>query len=80
MAIRLEDTAGTLRARAFADSSGMLYEAVDRLEQPGFQPPSIDALGPVYTLPNFRQWVLLNARVGRRRLRARTGRRRRGSR
>jgi len=72
--VRDGESVRSLQSRAFAGSDWMLLEAVERLEQPGFEPEPIDSFGPVYTLPNLRQWLLLQARIGARRLRARARR------
>jgi folate-dependent phosphoribosylglycinamide formyltransferase PurN len=68
--IRDGESVGSLRSRAFAGSEWMLLEALERIERPEFEPEPIDSFGPVYTLPNLRQWLLLQARIGARRLRA----------
>jgi methionyl-tRNA formyltransferase len=70
VAIRDEDTVRSLRKRAMDGSVDMLFEAVQRLEQPAFRPAQIDTFGPLYTLPTLRQWLTVTARVGARRLRA----------
>jgi len=63
------DTLGTLHARLRAQDQGMLYAALKKMADPAFQPPVLREFGKVYTLPNFRQWTLLNLRVAYRRLR-----------
>ena len=72
--IRGDDTVGSLRERALAVSVDMLYEAVQRIDAPGRQVQRIATFGPVYTLPNLRQWLVLQMRVALRRLRARAAR------
>ena len=69
--IRGNDTVGSLRERALAASVDMLYEAVQRIGAPGRQVERIATFGPVYTLPNLRQWLVLQARIALRRLRTR---------
>ena len=69
--IKPGDTVRSLRARAYADTADMMYEAVELLASPEFSPEPVQSLGKVYTLPNLRQWVALNAKVGVRVIRAR---------
>jgi folate-dependent phosphoribosylglycinamide formyltransferase PurN len=59
---------GQLTAQMFAGSSRMMSEALDALQDPEREPIVIDAYGPLYTLPNLRQWLVCQARVARRRL------------
>jgi folate-dependent phosphoribosylglycinamide formyltransferase PurN len=65
------DTVRSLRTRAYTGTADMMIEAVDLLASPGFSPALVETLGPVYTLPNLRQWLALNAKVGARVIRAR---------
>ncbi len=64
------DTWGTLEARAYAQSEGMIYEACLLLDRDDFESLTIrpEELGALYTTPNLRQWLTLQARVARRRL------------
>ncbi len=64
--IRQDDTLGSLCHRIFAASTDMMWEAIQRLEDPSFRPETITDYGRVYTLPNLRQWLTLQARVRRR--------------
>jgi hypothetical protein len=68
--IEERDTPGELLARALESGTDMLAEALDRLEDPARAPIHIETYGPVYTLPNLRQWALLWSRVVARRARA----------
>ena len=70
-AIRETDTLGSLSHRIFEGSADMMFEAVQRLEDPSFRPEVIESFGRLYTLPNLRQWIVFQVRVGRRVLRAR---------
>jgi len=63
------DTLGTLTARLKTEDEGMLYAALKKMANPDFAPVPIQKFGKAYTLPNFRQWILLNARIACRRLR-----------
>lgn len=51
----------------------MLYEACMVLDRPGFEPEAVppEELGTLFTTPNLREWLILQARVGLRRLQAR---------
>lgn len=54
--------------RAMAQSEPMMYEALKKLQDPGFTPHKIEHFGKVFTLPNLRQWLLFQARSFFRRL------------
>lgn len=71
--IRYTDTPGSLRARALSESTDMMYEAACRLNNPNFTPEKINSYGPLYTLPNLRQWLILQSRVAVRKLKALMG-------
>lgn len=65
------ETLRSLVRRIFWGSTGLLREAVDRLEDEQFTPERLEHFGAVYTLPDLRQWLLLNARVAGRAVRTR---------
>jgi folate-dependent phosphoribosylglycinamide formyltransferase PurN len=65
------DTLTTLRARLRSADEGMLHAALKKAADADFTPAVIRAFGTVYTLPNLRQWIALNARIAYRRLRCR---------
>jgi hypothetical protein len=71
--IRTTDTWRELERRVFAASPGMLYEGCMKIARNGFEPAVLgaDELGDLYTLPNLRQWLTLQARVLARRVRSR---------
>jgi hypothetical protein len=46
----------------------MLYAALKKMANPDFTPVLIQEFGKVYTLPNLRQWLILNTRIACRRL------------
>lgn len=69
VAIRPNDTVKTLRARLRTEDRDMLYAALKKVADPDFTPTAIHEFGKVYTLPNLRQWLVLNARIAYRRLR-----------
>ena len=60
-----------LRARLRVQGQDLMHAALKKVADPGFTPRPLQELGPVYTLPNLRQWITLNARVANRRLRCR---------
>ncbi|MCL5280159.1 MAG: hypothetical protein M1376_09660 [Planctomycetes bacterium] len=62
------DTLGTLTARLKREDEGMLYAALKKMADPDFTPVPLQEFGKVYTLPNLRQWIILNARIASRRL------------
>jgi folate-dependent phosphoribosylglycinamide formyltransferase PurN len=62
------DTLSTLMARVKREDEDMLYAALKKMADPDFTPAPIQEFGKVYTLPNLRQWVVLNTRIGCRRL------------
>ncbi len=64
-----DDTLGTLTARLKAEDQGMLYAALKKMADPNFTPVPLQEFGKVYTLPNLRQWVILNLRIACRRRR-----------
>lgn len=60
------DRPSTLRQRALKESVGMLHEALLKLADEDFVPQKIKNFGRVYTLPNLRQWIILNFKLWRR--------------
>ena len=61
--IRKTDTLKKLQDRSMSESLNMMYEALKKLNDPGFVPSKIDSFGKVYTIPNLRQWSLLNLKA-----------------
>ncbi len=53
------------------EDEGMLYAALKKMANPDFTPVPIQEFGRVYTLPNLRQWIVLNTRIACTRLRCR---------
>ena len=68
IAISKKDTLKILQKRASDESVDMLYKALVKLSKKDYEPEKIDKFGKVYTLPNLRQWVVLNIRLLWRRL------------
>jgi methionyl-tRNA formyltransferase len=75
--IYLHDTWGRLLSRAHAMSERLALEATRALVTPGavMKELSKEELGPLYTTPNLRQWLTLQARVVKRMVMAHVGRR-----
>lgn len=63
IAIRKKDSLKTLEARAYEESTDMLYNALKKLNSEQFVPTAIDKFGKVYTLPNLRQWLGLRLKI-----------------
>ncbi|MDA3936603.1 MAG: formyltransferase family protein [Actinomycetota bacterium] len=66
--ISRRDTLSEVRRRMFNESLDMMREAADLMGLESFEPKRIETFGTVYTLPNLRQWLVLNAKVAWRRL------------
>lgn len=66
--IRKNDTLKKLKNKASEQSIDMFYKALIKLSTKNFVPEKIDTLGKVYTLPNLKQWLILNIKVLWRRL------------
>lgn len=52
-----------LTSKALKASEDMMYNALKKLCDPAFLPVEIEHFGKVYTLPNLREWVILNIKV-----------------
>jgi folate-dependent phosphoribosylglycinamide formyltransferase PurN len=61
--IQPRDSLESLKNRAFKESENMMYDALRKLSSPDFKPNKVEKLGKVYTLPNLRQWILLNIKI-----------------
>jgi folate-dependent phosphoribosylglycinamide formyltransferase PurN len=66
--ISKKDTLKKLQKRASDESVDMLYRALLKLSKKNYEPEKINKFGKVYTLPNLRQWIVLNIRVFWRRI------------
>jgi len=73
--IHAGDSLGSLERRAFDESTGLLYEACRLLAENGFVPLRVpeEELGALYTTPNLRTWLALQARVAARKTRVAVG-------
>lgn len=61
--INKKDTVATLRERAMRESIPMMHEALQKIQSPEFSPAVIHEYGPIYTLPNLRQYILLKLKL-----------------
>lgn len=61
--IEKSDTVSTLSKRALDSSTTMMHEALLRIQSPEYEPTQIDKYGPIYTLPNLRQYLLLQLKL-----------------
>jgi folate-dependent phosphoribosylglycinamide formyltransferase PurN len=59
--IHMNDTLRSLRNRAFSMSTNMMTKAIGLLKTGEFQ--YLKQYGPLYTIPNFRQWTVLNIKI-----------------
>jgi folate-dependent phosphoribosylglycinamide formyltransferase PurN len=66
--IRRNDTLKKLQNRAYQESTEMMYNALKKLLNREFIPTKVLSFGKVYTLPNLRQWIILNIKILWRRL------------
>lgn len=55
--IERKDNVATLRDRALDSSTDMIHEALRLIQQPDFKPTAIDHYGPIFTIPNLRQYL-----------------------
>lgn len=61
--IKKGDSVATLRSRAIDSSTGMMHEALRLVQQPDFKPAVINHYGPVFTIPNLRQYLTLQIKL-----------------
>lgn len=61
--IEKKDTVTILRNRALDSSISMMHEALQLIQQPNFKPAVIEHYGPVYTIPNLRQYLTLQIKL-----------------
>ncbi|MGV3639988.1 MAG: formyltransferase family protein [Adhaeribacter sp.] len=64
--INQTDSLARLRARALQESTIMMHQALQKVADPNFVPGLIAEYGKVYTLPDLKQWLVLQARILRR--------------
>lgn len=63
VAIERKDTVTTLRERAMAASTSMMHQALQKIQAPDFQPSPLPHYGPIYTIPNLRQYLILQLKL-----------------
>lgn len=61
--IEKRDSVGILRERAFDNSINMMHEALIKIQNPGFKPDEISQYGTIYTIPNLRQYLVLQLKL-----------------
>ena len=61
--INKKDTVNVLQNRAFEQSTDMLYNALKKISNIDFETLKINKFGKVYTLPNLRQFIILNIKL-----------------
>lgn len=61
--IEKKDNVAILRSRALDSSIMMMHEALQRIDDPNFSPIAIEEYGPIYTLPNLRQYLQLQLKL-----------------
>lgn len=61
--IRKNDSLKKLQNRAYDQSVNMLYGALQKISNQDFKPQRLNNFGKIYTLPNLREWILLNIRL-----------------
>lgn len=61
--IEKNDDVNSLSNRALMSSTSMMHEAVQLLAAPSFSPNVIREFGPIYTLPNLRQYLRLKFKL-----------------
>ncbi len=66
--IKKGDNLKRLETRAYDQSAGMLHTAIKKISDKNFEAEKIESFGKVYTLPNLRQWIMLNLKIAWRKL------------
>ncbi len=61
--IKKGDRQNTLCNRALQESTDMMHKALHIINQPDYQLSTIDQYGPIYTLPNLRQYIALQIKL-----------------
>lgn len=61
--IENSDTISTLRNRALDSSVSMMHNALHLIQRPDFKPVVIEHYGPVFTIPNLRQYISLQIKI-----------------
>lgn len=58
-----KDNVTTLREKALGNSTDMMHETLRLIQQPDFKPAIIDHYGPIFTIPNLRQYLMLQFKL-----------------
>ena len=61
------DNVKSLCERALQESTSMMHDALQIIQNPDFSPTNIAEYGPIYTIPNLRQYLLLKLKLQLRR-------------
>ena len=61
--IKKNDTLSSLNQRIYDEGVDMMHAALIKLMDPDFRPEKIEKYGKVYTLPNLRQWLILQKKI-----------------
>lgn len=61
--IKKQDSLNSLINRIYDVSIDMMHDSLAKLMNPDFKPEKIESFGQVYTLPNFRQWLILRMKL-----------------
>jgi folate-dependent phosphoribosylglycinamide formyltransferase PurN len=62
------DTMLMLKERFLLESVDLMYLSIKKLQSGTFLPSPISDFGKIFTIPNFKQWIMFNFRVAFRRL------------
>jgi folate-dependent phosphoribosylglycinamide formyltransferase PurN len=61
--IEKKDNLTKLKMKALKQSENMMHEAIFRVSKKDFQLEKLEKLGNIYTLPNLRQWLILQMKL-----------------
>jgi len=61
--INKRDTLNSLTERIYSEGIDMMYKALIKLSGQEFKPDKIKSFGKVYTIPNLRQWLVLQIKI-----------------
>jgi len=61
--IKKTDTVKSLQKRIYSESTGMMHRALINISNPDYKITKIETFGKVYTLPNLRQWLILQMKL-----------------
>jgi folate-dependent phosphoribosylglycinamide formyltransferase PurN len=58
-----KETLSSLNKRIYSEGVEMMHDALIKLMDPDYKHEKIESFGKVYTLPNFRQWLILQIKI-----------------